>query len=131
MPDHTMHRTFRCSHCDMEWPALPAYNLCPKCERCTWASTTDTQPSQSALFTLAQKHIKFREQYNKIEKARDAAAQQEIDELDTLFALPPNHEAREHEPFTNFGKSNFIPSWMRYPRTPPTAGETREDYDDA
>lgn len=54
-----VHRTYYCSQCKHDWPPLQAYNVCPKCQRCTVAETADDPPNEAAAAALRARYAAF------------------------------------------------------------------------
>jgi hypothetical protein len=86
----TMHPVRRCSPCDENWPATSTYNLCPRCQRNTYASTDDVAPDRAAALKQAARYQAIRD----FDAQADAAAQQRADdwaaEMNALLALTPS-----------------------------------------
>jgi hypothetical protein len=72
-----------CSQCEIDWPALQNYNLCPKCGRCTAAETSATNPDQTAAATLRAKYLAFERYLREREHAEDA----NLDALEAALAM--------------------------------------------
>lgn len=66
----------RCAPCDEDWPNTQTFNLCPVCQRSTYASTSTTRPDAPKAAAVKTRHDKIRE----FDAKADAAAQQRFDE---------------------------------------------------
>lgn len=90
MPRDTEHPVRRCPPCDRDWPNSKVYNLCPRCQRCTWATTADEYPDSKAASDDAARFKRYRE----FDAEADAAAQQRADtwaaDMNALLELTPS-----------------------------------------
>ncbi len=76
----------RCAACDHDWPAAAEYNLCPRCQRNTYASTDDTVPNYADARKLAARYEAVRAFDAKADAAHAKARQAWNFEMNTLLA---------------------------------------------
>lgn len=93
----------RCATCDRDWPNLAAYNLCPRCLKCTFAHTVFDAPDYPQAREDAARYKKIRD----FDAKADAAAQQRaddwVDEMEALLARTPSIPDPEPPGPTNYG----------------------------
>lgn len=51
----------RCAPCDEDWPNQAVYNLCPRCQRNTYASTASDAPDRKEAAAKADRYQAIRE----------------------------------------------------------------------
>lgn len=75
------HPVRRCAPCDRNWPNTKTYNLCPRCQRCTFAATDDEYPDREQATKDAERYERVRA----FDAECDAKAAER--EFDTLHLL--------------------------------------------
>lgn len=68
------HRSNRCSHCDVNWPAFSTYLICPTCKTETWVAPSETPLTSSAAVDLVKEH--------EVRTAAEALIQRDLEGLD-------------------------------------------------
>lgn len=98
MPRHPVRL---CTHCKpaAEWPASSPYNLCPRCQKNTTASSSTIAPDYAAAFTLFQHYEAVRE----FDAKADAEALKQREEWDASMEalLERTPTIPDPSPYTN------------------------------
>jgi len=80
----------RCAPCDRDWPNLAAYNLCPRCQKCTFAHAVIDAPDYPQAKVDAERYQAIRD----FDAAADAGQlehqQRWVAEMEVHFALELN-----------------------------------------
>jgi hypothetical protein len=79
------HPTQRCAPCDTDWPAIPEYNLCPRCQRCTYASSEDVAPDRKLAKAEAEYHERVRAFDAECDAAHAAATDAWVKDMNALL----------------------------------------------
>lgn len=103
MEINNAHPVRRCSPCDRDWPNTSTYNLCPRCQRCTWASTAEAIPSSTDAITDAARYRKIREFDAKCDAAAQLAEDAWAREWNALLELTPSIPDPTPTPRKNYG----------------------------
>jgi hypothetical protein len=86
MPKHPVRR---CAACDHNWPSMARYNLCPRCQRCTFADTDSEAPDAQASFAEHARLEKIRAFDAECDAAHAAAQDAWVAEWEALLELTP------------------------------------------
>lgn len=92
----------RCAACDTDWPNKSDYNLCPRCQRCTFASTAlGAAPDYREAATAAARFKRIRD----FDAKCDAEAQKTFLDwaaaMDALLAHGPTIPDPEPQEYDN------------------------------
>lgn len=61
MPRENANPVRRCQSCDRDWPNAATYNLCPRCQKCTFASLAADRPDSTTAQVDAARFKRYRD----------------------------------------------------------------------
>lgn len=93
----------RCAACDQDWPNSADFNLCPRCQRCTFASTTTDAPSWPQARAELERYKKIRAFDAECDAKAAAAADAWAKEWNALLELTPSIPDPTPPPRKNYG----------------------------
>lgn len=87
MSDHPVRR---CAPCNLNWPGHSEYNLCPRCQRCTFATTDVDHPNAKEAKAERERYERIREFDAECDAAAQATTAQWIADMDVLLQTTPD-----------------------------------------